>query len=36
MKLAYADGRKFVADQDGQNMPVASMLDPDYLASSAT
>ncbi len=32
MKLAYSDGRKFVADQDGQNVPVAGMLDPDYLA----
>jgi gamma-glutamyltranspeptidase/glutathione hydrolase len=33
MKLAYADRDKYIGDPDFVPVPVAAMLDPDYLAS---
>ncbi len=33
MKLAFADGHRYIADQEHSDVPVTGLLDPDYISS---
>lgn len=36
IKLAFADAARYIADPDHANVPVAGLLDPDYIAARRT